>query len=66
MTDGQIKAMFTLLEYLAKQVVDIKRQLSEKRLTQAQAIRYLRERNAKLLAEKIQLKQQLDELLKFK
>jgi hypothetical protein len=65
MTEGQVKAMFTMLEYLARQVVDIKKRVTIDRSSTAQELRRLRERLHREMAEKIQLKQQLEEFQKF-
>lgn len=59
MTDGQIKAMFTMLEYIAKQINTIKTE-------NAQQVRRLRESNAALRAEVKRLTKENKELHAFK
>ncbi len=48
MTDGQYRALITMVEYTARQVVDIKHRFTHMRSTQAQEYRRLREANAEL------------------
>ena len=62
MTDGQTKALFTLLEYIAKQTVAIRTAQSQKRLQQAAQIRGLRESNATLRVQVQQLTKENKEL----
>jgi len=54
-----------MLEYLSRQVVDIKKTVTRQRQSQGRLLQLMRQRLAKVTAEKMQLKQQLNELLKF-
>lgn len=65
-TEAQVKALLTICEYSARQIVEIRKDLSKLRAIESQRVRRLRESNAKHLAEKITLKQQLEEALQFK
>ena len=65
MTEGQIKAMFTLLEYTAKQVVEVRKQLAQFRNEKVQNLRRLRESNAQMRTEILTLRKENQELHTF-
>ena len=65
MNEFQIKALFEMIQYNTRMVFEVRKAIRDIRDNNGDMIRRLRERNAKLLAEKIQLKQQLDEIEKF-
>jgi hypothetical protein len=64
-TDAQVTALLTMVEYTARQVVTIRTEVKKIRES---LIRHRRIENRviKLTAEKMQLKQEIAEMLKFK
>lgn len=66
-TDAQVKAVLEVLQYTARQVVELRKDFGRllKAGNESQKIRRLRERNARLVAEHATLKQQYEELIKF-
>jgi len=71
-TDGQIKALFTILDYLAKMVVDIRadtkllrEDAARERSKTGQELRRLREKLAKLQADRSAYRKVATQLAKF-
>lgn len=63
-TDAQVKALLTLVEYTAKKVVEIRTEVTKIRRSQTRRERQDK-RLVKVLADNMTLKQQLQEALKF-
>jgi len=65
MTPNEYKALITMVEYTARQVVALRTDITRLRTDAAQNLRRLRESNAQMKAEIVQLKKENRELHTF-